>query len=85
MELPATDAIRPMTEASPWAGAREVLVDVTVDVEVDVDAGVELFDEPQAAADSAAAPVAARMANRVSVTGIKVSPLVVGPRKGVPV
>jgi hypothetical protein len=44
-----------------------VLVDVTVDVEVDVDVdvGLDLFDEPQAATDRAAAPVTARMANRV--------------------
>ncbi|WP_241523455.1 hypothetical protein [Mycobacterium sp. IEC1808] len=41
-------------------------VEVTVDVEVDVDVGADWFDEPQAATDSAAAPVTARMAKRVS-------------------
>jgi hypothetical protein len=65
IELPATDAIRPLTCASPWAGAGDVVVDVTVDVEVDVVEGLELFDEPHAATDKAVAPVAARMASRV--------------------
>ncbi|WP_231982174.1 MULTISPECIES: hypothetical protein [unclassified Mycobacterium] len=41
-------------------------MEVTVDVEVDVDVGADWFDEPQAATDSAAAPVTARMAKRVS-------------------
>jgi hypothetical protein len=35
--LPATDAIRPLTLASPWAAAEVVVVEVMVDVEVDVD------------------------------------------------
>jgi hypothetical protein len=65
IELPATDAIRPLTCASPWAGAGDVAVDVTVDVEVDVDVGLDLFDEPHAAMDRAVAPVTATMANRV--------------------
>jgi hypothetical protein len=65
IELPATDAIRPLTCASPCAGAGDVVVDVTVDVEVDVVEGLELFDEPHAATDKAVAPVAARMASRV--------------------
>jgi hypothetical protein len=68
IELPATDAIRPLTRASPWAGAGDVVVEVTVEVEVDVDVdvGLELFDEPHAATESAVAPVTARMASRVS-------------------
>ncbi|HUE35198.1 MAG TPA: hypothetical protein VMQ38_20530 [Mycobacterium sp.] len=66
IELPATDAIRPLTCASPWAGAGDVIVEVTVDVEVDVDDGLDLFDEPHAATDNAVAPVTARMANRAS-------------------
>ncbi|CPR12187.1 hypothetical protein BN971_03481 [Mycobacterium bohemicum DSM 44277] len=66
MELPATEAISPLTLASPWAGAGDVVVEVTVDVEVEVDVGADLFDEPHAATDSAVAPVTARMANRVS-------------------
>jgi hypothetical protein len=66
-----------------------VVVDVTVDVEVDVVEGLDLFDEPHAATDKAVAPVTARMANRVrrgvlELTGIKLSPIVVGPRKDVP-
>jgi len=65
IELPATDAISPVTCASPWAGAGDVVVDVTVDVEVD-GGGLDLFDEPHAATDSAVAPVTARMANRVT-------------------
>jgi hypothetical protein len=89
IELPATDAIRPLTCASPWAGAGDVVVDVTVDVEVDVVEGLDLFDEPHAATDKAVAPVTARMANRVrrgvlELTGIKLSPIEVGPRKDVP-
>src|ERR1700758_5349336 len=86
IELPATDAIRPLTCASPRAGAGDVVVDVTVDVEVDVVGGLDLFDEPHAATDKAVAPAIARMANRVrrgvwELTGIKLSPIVVGPRK----
>src|SRR5947209_2063192 len=65
IELPATDAIRPLTLASP-AGAGDVVVEVTVEVEVDVDVGLALFDEPHAAMDSAAAPETVRMANRVN-------------------
>jgi hypothetical protein len=39
--LPATDAIRPLTLASPVAGAGDVVVEVTVEVEVDVDVGLD--------------------------------------------
>ena len=79
IELPATDAIRPLTRASPLAGAGDVVVEVTVEVEVDVDVGAALFDEPHAATDSAVAPVTARMASRVSrglgqLADINVSP-----------
>ncbi|WP_244897742.1 hypothetical protein [Mycobacterium alsense] len=42
IELPATDAISPLTLASPGAGACEVAVEVTVEVEVDVDVDVGL-------------------------------------------
>ncbi|MGB8386314.1 hypothetical protein [Mycobacterium sp.] len=68
MELPAVDAIRPLTRASPLAGAGEVAVEVTVevDVEVDVDVGLVVFDEPHAAMDSAVAPVTASTAKRLS-------------------
>jgi hypothetical protein len=66
IELPATDAIRPLSRASPLAGAGDVVVEVTVEVEVDVGVGLEVFDEPHAAMDSAAAPVTAKTANRVS-------------------
>jgi hypothetical protein len=41
IELPATDAIRPLTLASPVAGAGDVVVEVTVEVEVDVDVGLD--------------------------------------------
>ncbi|HTY30687.1 hypothetical protein [Mycobacterium sp.] len=80
IELPATEAIRPLTLASPWAGAWEVAVEVTVDVEVEVDVGADWFDDPHAATDSAVAPVAARMANRVSravgqLADINISPI----------
>ncbi|ATA28335.1 hypothetical protein MLM_1766 [Mycobacterium lepraemurium] len=54
MELPATDAIRPLTFASAF-GAAEVLVEVTVEVEVDVEVGLDLFDVPQADRDTAVA------------------------------
>jgi hypothetical protein len=66
IELPATDAISPLTRASPLAGAGDVVVEVTVEVEVDVDGGLDLFDEPHAAMDRAAAPATAQTANRVS-------------------
>ena len=68
MELPATDAIRPLTRASPF-GVGEVAVEVTVDVEVDVDVdvdGLDLLEEPQAARDKAVAPATAITAKRVS-------------------
>ncbi|ORB36433.1 hypothetical protein BST39_20670 [Mycobacterium paraseoulense] len=84
MELPATDAIRPLTRASPAAGAGDVVVEVTVDVDVDVVGGLDLLDEPHAATDSAVAPVTARIANRASrgvgqLADINVSPIVVEP------
>lgn len=63
-ELPATEAISPLTFASPWAGGAAVEVTVDVEVEVDVDVWLALFDEPQAAMDSAAAPVTATIAHR---------------------
>lgn len=65
IELPATEAIRPLTWASPL-GVGDVVVEVTVDGETDVDVGLDLFDEPHAATDSAVAPVMARTAKRVS-------------------
>ena len=40
IEFPATDAIRPLTRASPL-GVGDVVVEVTVDVEVDVDVGLD--------------------------------------------
>lgn len=80
IEFPATDAIRPLTLASFWACAGEVVVEVTVDVDVDVDVGADLFDEPHAATDKAVTPVTARMASRVSrgagqLAEINVSPI----------
>lgn len=67
IELPDTDAIRPLTRASPSAGAGDVVVEVTVEVDVEADVDwLALFDEPHAAMDSAAAPVTARTANRLS-------------------
>nr|WP_249266760.1 hypothetical protein [Mycobacterium colombiense] len=67
MELPATEAIRPLTRASALGGD-EVAVDVTVDVDVDVEVDVELdlFEEPQADRDNAVAPATAKTAKRVS-------------------
>nr|WP_231117940.1 hypothetical protein [Mycobacterium colombiense] len=67
MELPATEAIRPLTRASAL-GADDVVVDVTTDVEVEVEVDVEpdLFEEPQADRDNAAAPATAKTAKRVS-------------------
>jgi hypothetical protein len=84
MELPATDAIIPLTRASPLARAGEVVVEVTTEVDVEVDVGLALLDEPHAATDSAATPVTARTANRVSrgvgqLADINGSPIVVGP------
>ncbi|OBG55055.1 hypothetical protein [Mycobacterium sp. E735] len=85
MELPATDAISPLTRASPLAGAGDVVVEVTTEVDVDVDVvGLALLDELHAAADSAVTPATVRTANRVSrgvgqLAGIEVSPIVVGP------
>jgi hypothetical protein len=67
MELPATEAIRPLTRASAL-GADDVAVDVTVDVDVDVDVEVELelFEEPHADRDNAVAPATATTAKRAS-------------------
>ncbi|OSC29710.1 hypothetical protein B8W69_08605 [Mycobacterium vulneris] len=69
MELPATEAIRPLTRASAL-GVGDVVVDVTTDVEVevdvDVDGGLDLFEEPQADRDNAVAPATANTAKRVS-------------------
>ncbi|OBB65451.1 hypothetical protein A5781_16585 [Mycobacterium sp. 852002-30065_SCH5024008] len=85
MELPATDAIRPLTRASPLAGAGDVVVEVTTEVDVEVDVvGVALLDELHAATDNAATPVTARIANRVrrgvgQLADINVSPIMVGP------
>jgi hypothetical protein len=94
--LPDTDAISPLTCAWPLAGADEVVCGVpgAVAVELGDVVGLEVFevldvfDEPQAATDSAAAPVTARTANRVSrgtqgVAGINVSPIVGGARRPV--
>ncbi|BBZ48302.1 hypothetical protein MHEI_00190 [Mycobacterium heidelbergense] len=63
--LPDTDAISPLTRASPLAGAGEVVGAVEV-VELGDDVGLDVVDEPQAARDSAAAPMTVRTANRVS-------------------
>jgi hypothetical protein len=66
MELPATDAIRPLTLVSALGvddGAAEVTVDVDVEVEVEVE--LDLFEEPQADRDNAVAPATANIANRV--------------------
>jgi hypothetical protein len=41
IELPATDAIRPLTRASPL-GVGVVVVEVTVEVEVDVEVDVDV-------------------------------------------
>lgn len=85
MELPATEAIRPPTRASPVAGAGDVVVEVTTEVDVDVDVvGLDLLDELHAATESAVTPVTASTANRVSrgvgqLADINVSPIVVGP------
>ncbi|OBI21369.1 hypothetical protein A5713_12540 [Mycobacterium sp. E2497] len=62
--MPATEAIRPLTRASPAAGAGDVVVEVTVDV--DVDGGLDLLDEPQAAMDNAVVPATATTATRVN-------------------
>ncbi|MEY8016754.1 hypothetical protein [Mycobacterium servetii] len=59
-----------------------------VEVDVDVDVELDLFDEVQAAMESAVAPVTAKTANRVSrgdcgLTDINVSPILVWhQRKG---
>jgi len=65
MELPATEAMRPLTRASPL-GVGDVVVEVTVDVEVDVDVGLDLLEELQAAMDRAVVPATTSTANRVS-------------------
>ncbi|OBH47657.1 hypothetical protein A5687_16505 [Mycobacterium mantenii] len=80
MELPATEAIRPLTRASAL-GVDDVVVDVTTDVEVEVevDVGLDLFEEPQADRDKAVAPATANTAKRVSrgtLADINVSPFV---------
>jgi hypothetical protein len=83
IELPATDAIRPLTRASPFAGAGDVVVEVTVEVEVevDVDVGLDIFDEPHAAMDRAVAPVTARMASRVSLGVGQLADINVSPNR----
>ncbi|AOS92673.1 hypothetical protein AN931_22405 [Mycobacterium intracellulare subsp. chimaera] len=94
MELPATDAIRPLTLASAFGvdeGAAEVTVDVDVDVEVEVEVELDLFDEPQADRDRAVAPATANTAKRVSrgtaqLADINVSPFVgESERHGLPI
>ncbi|MGN6339296.1 hypothetical protein [Mycobacterium sp.] len=82
MELPATEAIRPLTRASAL-GVADVVVDVTTDVEVEVEVDVELelFEEPQADRDSTVAPATANTAKRESrgtgqLADINVSPFV---------
>ncbi|HUB54791.1 MAG TPA: hypothetical protein VMB04_06445 [Mycobacterium sp.] len=77
MASPDTDAITPLTQALPFA-------DVEGDVEGEAAAelvgpaalgGLVVFDAPQAATDSAVAPVSVKIANRVSraeVTDIEV-------------
>ncbi|OBG92683.1 hypothetical protein A5679_02140 [Mycobacterium scrofulaceum] len=82
MELPATDAIRPLTRASPVAGAGDVVVEVTTEVDVDVEVGgLDWLDELHAATDSAAAATAAKRVSRGAgqLADINVSPIVVGP------
>nr|WP_231995147.1 hypothetical protein [Mycobacterium sp. 852002-10029_SCH5224772] len=83
MELPATDAIRPLTLASALGvvdeGAAEVTVEVDVEVEVEVE--LDLFEDPQADRDKAVAPATANTAKRVSrgtaqLADINVSPFV---------
>ncbi|HWS94688.1 MAG TPA: hypothetical protein VN306_20025 [Mycobacterium sp.] len=66
--MPDTDVISPLTCASPLAGADEVVFGVPVGLaeELGDDVGLDSFEEPHAAMDSAAAPVTARTANRVS-------------------
>lgn len=83
--LPDTDAIRPLTCAWPLAGGAEVVCEVVGELAVELGdvVGLDVFDEPHAATDSAAAPVTARTAARVSrglreVADIKVSPIVGG-------
>ena len=82
MELPATEAIRPLTRASAL-GVDDVVVDVTVDVDVEVEVEVELelFEEPQADRDNTVAPATANTAMRESrgtgqLADINVSPFV---------
>lgn len=86
-ELPATDATRPLTRASPCAGADEDVAEL-----LDV-VGLDLFDELHAPMNSAVAPAATRIVNRVSrgfceladdLADNTVSPIVVGSAKGLP-
>ena len=91
--LPATEAISPLTCASPLAdgGADDVVVGEAVLGDEAVLGGVvglDVFDEPHAATDNAVTPVAARIANRASrgvgeLADIKVSPIVGGPNERV--
>jgi hypothetical protein len=90
--LPATDAISPLTRASPLAGAcaDEVIVGEATPVLGDIGdvVGLDVFDEPHAAMDSAVTPVTARIANRASrgageLADINVSPIVGGPNERV--
>ncbi len=80
IELPATDAIRPLTFVSAL-GVDDAVVEVTVDVEVDVEVELDLFDVPQADRDTAVAPATANTAKRVirdigQLADINVSPFV---------
>ena len=91
--MPATDAISPLTRASPLAGAGadEVVVgeEAPGDEAVLGDVvGLDVFDEPHAAMDSAVSPVTVRIANRASrgageLADINVSPIVGGPNERV--
>jgi hypothetical protein len=66
---PETEAIIPLTQLLPFAdadGDEGVAAEL---VGLADGAGFELFDTPQAATDSAVAPVSVRIANRVSRAG----------------
>ncbi|HET7074164.1 MAG TPA: hypothetical protein VFI55_08810 [Mycobacterium sp.] len=86
--MPDTDAISPLTCAWPFAGG-EVVAEAPGGLvlelgAVGLDAGLDVVDEPHAAMDSVAAPVAASTAKRVSrgmreLTDNNISPIVGWP------
>jgi hypothetical protein len=64
--FPDTDAISPCTRAWPFAGG-DVIVVAVAELELPgAVAGLDVFDEPQAATDTAVTPVTASIAHRVS-------------------